>query len=99
MNNRSVYNSFDYGDLVNLYYNIMQRWEDYLYDEQPDPQDRYIFGMDISEYWKHLGNSHLFLNGIYNLVDTPYDITPIMEKGGKPNGNLHYSLIPHIYHK
>ena len=51
----------------------------------------------MSDYWKHLGNSHLFLQGIYNLIDTPYDITPLIEKGGKHNGSVHYSIIPRLY--
>ena len=53
--------------------------------------------MEISEYWKHLGNSHLYLNGVYNLVDTPFDSTPIIETSGKNNGTLHYSIIPKLY--
>lgn len=53
--------------------------------------------MEISEYWKHLGSSHLYLNGVYNLVDTPFDSTPIIETSGKNNGILHYSIIPKLY--
>ncbi len=51
------------------------------------------------EQWVLIGTSHLFLNGAYNLIEMPSDVTPIIDKVGKPKGMLRYSIEPIIYSK
>ena len=45
------------------------------------------FGMGRDEEnWKLIGTSHLFLNGAYNMIHMPNDVTPIIDKQGKNKG-------------
>ena len=53
------------------------------------------------ENWKLIGTSHLFLNGAYNMIHMPNDVTPIIDKQGKNKGlqiiftlyNIHFRNI------
>ena len=49
-------------------------------------------GME-EETWKLIGTSHLFLNGVYNMIEMPNDTTPIIDKQGKNKGYFLFDVI------
>ena len=105
-NDPNYYNQISYTDFLDIYYNIKARWEDFQFDLEnqndgileidPDDEekDKELFGMLITNHWKLIGHSNIYLEGIANLVETENDMTPIIDNSGKANGRLKYSVYP-----
>ena len=69
----NYYNQISYTDFLDIYYNIKARWEDFQFDLEnqndgvleidPDDEekDKELFGMLITNHWKLIGHSNIYL--------------------------------------
>ena len=94
--NQDFFNLLDFEEFTEKYYLIKEKFENYMYDldnatniadvEDDTEDDPNVFGIGIRNEHQLIGQAHIYLDSLANLLETTNDQTPLIDNRGASNG-------------
>lgn len=104
---KDFYNEMNTLEFEDKLFMIREKWENFQYeldrgnDVAPeleiDQDEGYIFGLEVKDEWRLIGNVYIFMDSISHLLDTVKDQSPIIDSNGEIKGKLVYSFEPKVF--
>lgn len=104
---KDFYNEMNTLEFEDKLFMIREQWENFQYEldkgNEVAPElginedEGYIFGLEVKDEWRLIGNVYIFMDSVTFLLDTVKDQSPIIDSNGEIKGKLVYSFEPKVF--